>query len=173
LTTICKTAAALCLVAAAAAVSTAPAFAAPSGQEYLPKVPSATGSKSANDGGSSGSSTTPGTTTAATTPADKAPTGEKASKDKERQGDKTDTNAVAPVSSDDGSSGGGSGSAPVVLLIIGGVIVVAAGMTLRRRQNDGQDDPGGRPGEDEGGPGPKPNVRPTPDGEIAGGDKPA
>ena len=143
----------------------ASAAGAPSGQEYLPKVPSATGDKSAATGGSE--SAPVATTSTSTTSASAGTTPKKHNPGKAKPG-KTKATAVTPAASTDDSSGGGIGIAPIIILIIGGVIVAAAGMTLRGRHGGGGDR-GEEPGRED--PGPRPNARPTPDGEIvASGD---
>jgi hypothetical protein len=160
-----KTVAGLLMAAAIGAVIAAPAHAGPSGDEYLPKVPSATGEKSANSAGAS-STPTPSTNTSTETTA--SPTAGQGTTNQKKHGKKTEPAVVPTNSNDNGSSGGGSsGLLPVILLIVAGVIVTAVGMTLRRRQSGRGPDPeaGGR----ERVAGDRPNTPRTPDGEILPG----
>jgi cobalamin biosynthesis Mg chelatase CobN len=140
---------ALCVAAGLAAATAIPALAAPSGQQYLPKVPSS-GSKSSGGVQSSSSGTTTPTAPTSTTAASGSGSGGKGKgkgKDKtghEKSGDAkgTDTTAIAPTNSSDDGSGGSSGTLIIILLVIAGVIVSAAGMVMRRRQQ-GRGDLGG------------------------------
>lgn len=172
LTTASKTLAGLFLAAALSAVVAAPGWAAPSGDEYLPKVPSATGHQS-SAGGSQGESTV-STDAPPSTATDSTPSATQKSKhdgqQRTKSEKKTKTTAAIPAgSSDGGSSGGGSSMVPIILLIVAGVIVTVVGMTLSRRRGM-QAEPSDRDGNQL----ERPNARPTPDGEIvAGGDEPA
>jgi hypothetical protein len=145
-----------------------PALASPSGQEYLPSVPSATGDKSAG-GGSSGSSTVvPAPTSNSVT---SGQTLDKHARNTERKSGKPGKTAATPLDSHNAraSSGSSPGIAPILIAIIGGVIVVAIAMTLRRRHGSPEDENRGDSGPVDR---PTPNARPTPDGEIvAGGDE--
>src|SRR3954471_10732299 len=169
---------AVLLGAAICAVLAAPALGAPAGDEYLPKVPKASGNSSPqnqNPGSSAGSSssgtgTTDTTETQAAVPA--AGGGDSGKGNGKQPKSSAGANAPAPIagapaSSTDDSSGSTLLS-PIVILLIAGVLIAAVGMTLRRRNADGSDeaDP---VGSDPPGRGKTP---PTPDGEIiAGGDK--
>jgi hypothetical protein len=164
---------------------TSSALAAPSGDEYLPKVPKAAGkevvgnpeqgagasvleptirgaSSSSASEGSSGSSVSSGSSGASgeATKQEKQPAAEK----RNRQPTQA---PIVPASAEDDSSGSTLFN-PIILLVIAGVVAAAVGMTLRRRQGE---EPAGR-GEavtDE-----AKGPRPTPDGEIvAGGDEAA
>jgi hypothetical protein len=165
-----KTVAGLCTATAIVAASAVPASAAPSGQEYLPKVPSATGHQPADDAQPSGGSVAPSTTTTETTSSTPVAKDKKTDKGNGAKKESTNANAV-PVSSDDsGSSGGGSSALlPVVLLIAAGVIITAVGMTLRHRGGDDPETGDGGPGRNQPVKGDTPNARPTPDGEIVAG----
>jgi hypothetical protein len=153
----------LWLAAAISLLLAAPSLAAPAGDEYLPKVPEATGDQatSSSTGGTTTDSEAPGVTSS----------GGKDSKAKDDDDEIGSTSGPLATSSDDDDSSGGLFDTlfdPVVLLLIAGVIVTAVGMTLRRR-NEGDDrtkvkrarrDPATAP--------------PTPDGEIVtGGEKPS
>jgi cell division protein FtsN len=168
-----ETLAGLCLSAVICAVVAAPAWAGPSGDEYLPKVPSATGHQATSDGSqgeSSGLTTTSTSTSADPTPS-ATPRNGKSNDKQQAKGTKTETTAAIPAGSNDGGSSGGGGSSmlPVVLLIVVGVVVTVVGMTLTRRRGVQSETPTGGENQTE-----RPNARPTPDGEIvAGGDKPA
>jgi cobalamin biosynthesis Mg chelatase CobN len=162
----------LCLAAGLSLGTTALASADPSGSEYLPSVPSATGHHPANGAqasgaqsgqsqpSASGSSTTITQESAGTTGASQPDQPKKAggSKDKKAPSPASPT----PVASTDtASSDGGSSGLPIILLIVAGVIAVAVGMTLRRRQGGGSD-----PGAGEGNKGDQSHTPRTPDGEI-------
>jgi hypothetical protein len=153
---------AICLASAISVALAAPAFAAPAGDEYLPKVPKATGSSAAlGPGGTSAS----GTRSSAPGPQSSAPSAEGAAKNSANGG--LPPVSSAPASSSDDSSDNTLLS-PVVILLIAGVVIAAVGMTLRRRNADGpkrqEESAAGWPE-----PGKTP---PTPDGEIvAGGDR--
>lgn len=162
MTSFIKTIVGLCLFAALAVLAAA-AYASPSGQEYLPDVPSATGK--AAGGALSTVQPIAGSQSGTVKHSSGAATRHGATK----RGDKGSV-AVKPANSgSDGSSNGdSSGLAPIVLLIIGAVIVVAAGLTLRRRQEGGD----GEPNDSRQEPPLAPNSPRTPDDEIvAGGDK--
>jgi hypothetical protein len=141
----------------------APALGAPSGDEYLPQVPSATGDKPVSEDdplspGGAASSTGEGK--------DEGKNG----KDDEKTGEGSDDESSSALASGDGSDDDSSGGVldtlldPIVLLLIAGVLAVAIGMILARRHG----------GEDEG-PGSSSNsgtAPPTPDGEIVGQERP-
>jgi cobalamin biosynthesis Mg chelatase CobN len=166
-----RTFAGLCLATVTCAVVAAPAWAGPSGDEYLPKVPSATGHQ-ASSGGSQGESSGPTTTTSTTATTAGTTTTETAKGEpNHKRGKNAEKTAAIPAASNDGGSSGGGGSSmvPIVLLIVVGVIVTVVGMTLTRRRGMQSEPSDGAENRIE-----KPNARPTPDGEIvAGGDKPA
>jgi hypothetical protein len=154
----------------------APAYAAPAGDEYLPKVPKAEGKEVvANPKQGAGASVlspsvrgaTPPTASATSDSSHTSSGAEKQPKDKHAKRAKPSANTVAPASSS--SDGGGSAIFnPIILLVIAGVIAAAAGMTLRRRQ-DGGDQPSDGEGD---APDHTKHARPTPDGEIvASGEK--
>jgi hypothetical protein len=158
----------------------ASAWAAPAGDEYLPKVPDATGhdASASRGGGGNGGSSAPldssSSSTGATAPVT-SPSDSSGGPDKSHKDSKKDKVAKAPpaklaVDSSDNSGDGSSGLfTPIVLLIVAGVIVAAVGMTLRHRAGGPGDEPEGDSRRDAGQP---PSARPTPDGEIfAGGDK--
>jgi hypothetical protein len=145
---------ALGLGAAISLLATAPSLAAPAGDEYLPKVPEATGEQ-----GSSGS--TDGTTAGSTTGATSSGGKDGKAKEDDEDGVGSTSGPLATSSDDDDSSGGLFGT-------LFDPVVTAVGMTLRRRQEgDGRAgttrvrrDPATAP--------------PTPDGEIVtGGEKPS
>jgi hypothetical protein len=165
---------------------TSSALAAPSGDEYLPKVPKAAGkevvgnpeqgagasvleptirgasSSSASEGssGSSVSSGSSGSTTDEATKQEKQPAAEK----RNRQPTQA---PIVPASAEDDSSGSTLFN-PIILLVIAGVVAAAVGMTLRRRQGEERAGRGQAVADEAKGP------RPTPDGEIvAGGDEAA
>jgi hypothetical protein len=168
----------LSVAAALALASSATALAAPAGDEYLPKVPSATGHQASggNDGSSGTAATTSAVPSTSATPSISATgsSGAGSTKDKPKvKKDRKPAPAATPAASvGTGSSGGGSSGLfdPIVLLIVAGVIVAAVGMTLRRRHGG---DPLPATETSEGGekPGAAPNARPTPEGEIVAGDK--
>jgi cobalamin biosynthesis Mg chelatase CobN len=142
--------------------TTALASADPSGSEYLPSVPSATGHHASSDaqagtsqtGGSSATITQDSGTAA---PSQSGQPKTHASKDK-----KAPSASPKPVASTDTtSSDGGSSGLPIILLIVAGVIVAAVGMTLRRRQGGGSD-----PGAGDANRGDESHTPRTPDGEI-------
>jgi hypothetical protein len=147
------------------------ATAAPAGDEYLPKVPNATG----HDGGSGGGGGSPPTGSSSAAPsstggtaARTAESGEQPAKDKKRS--KHDDRTVTPAASSDGGSsdgGGGSSGLLIGLLIVVGVIIAAVGMTLRQRAGGGDEAEGAGPARERGaGQGARPT---TPDGEIVAG----
>jgi hypothetical protein len=142
-----------------------PALASPSGQEYLPSIPSATGDKSAGGGSST---VVPAPTSNSVT---SGQTLDKHARNTERKKGKPVKTAATPLDSHSARASGGSspGIAPILIAIIGGVIVVAIAMTLRRRHGSPEDEDRGDSGPVDR---PTPNARPTPDGEIvAGGDE--
>jgi hypothetical protein len=163
----------------------ATAYAAPAGDEYLPKVPDATGSQSGDGqrasgtgggGGETaapvaGSSIVPDTVSTGTPggAGDEGGSGKKQAKGKEEpEASATPAVATETASADDDSSGLFD---PRVLLIVAGVMIAAVGMTLRHRAAGMEETAtdGGRSDRDRG---EAPRARPTPDGEIvAGGDK--
>lgn len=93
-----------------------PALAAPAGDEYLPKIPNATGHHS--NGGNGGTPSSSSSSAAS-----------------------GGTNDV-PAGSGSGSSGGGSSGLLIGLLVVAGVIAAAVGMTLRQRAGGADDDVG-------------------------------
>jgi hypothetical protein len=156
----------------------ASAFAAPAGDEYLPKVPEATGNQSGGGGGADADAPAQSSSAAGATDAVDEPTGgaraegrnakEEPTGKGEREASATPVVATETASEDDDSSGLFD---PVVLLLVAGVIVAAVGMTLRHRAAgmEATATESGRSARDRG---EAPNARPTPDGEIvAGGDK--
>jgi hypothetical protein len=159
--TISNTFKGLAVATVAALAIAAPARGAPAGSEYIPQVPSATGSNPVSGGFAGGGG--------ATGP---SASGEKAAKKSEADKDKAgDEKSAAVPLVGDGGSGDGDGSSgildsfldPIALLRIAGVLAIAAGMTTAVRQ---------------GGSSPQlPHPRrllaaapPTPDGEIIAGD---
>jgi cobalamin biosynthesis Mg chelatase CobN len=158
---------------AAALVCSGTAIAAPSGDEYLPKVPDATGNHTAGGAGGDFSSGTSESTqetqagdssTAGTQAEKKQPKQEK----QEKKKSKDDKVANAAAGSNGGSSGGDGSSGLLIGLLIVAVVVVAGGMILRHRAGLGDDEheQGGANGPEPGG---TPSARPTPDGEIVTG----
>jgi hypothetical protein len=161
----------ICLAAAIAITLAAPALGAPAGDEYLPKVPKASGSAGTRDQGSGASATSDDGSTDTQTQA-AAPAGGGGSGGGDGKQPNTNANPVpAPISSAPASSSDDSSDStllnPVVILLVAGVIIAAVGMTLRRRNADGEggqeEAPSGRaePGK----------APPTPDGEIVTGDR--
>jgi hypothetical protein len=159
--TIRNTAWTLGLSAAAVLLAiTAPALAAPSGDEYLPKVPKAAGKElAAGQDGAGGSILEPAVRGAGNGDSGSSGKGDSA------DGDPPASSGVAsPASSSDDDSGASALLDPVVLLVIAGVIAATAGMTLRRRQT-ALDRPAAS-GDDA--PRKPTSERPTPDGGIDG-----
>jgi cobalamin biosynthesis Mg chelatase CobN len=154
----------LCLATTTSLGTSALASADPSGSEYLPSVPSATGHHAVGGGQSGQSGQSQASVSNTTDTPESAPVGASKS-DKQKSGgakDKTPGAKPAPIASTDtASSDGGSSSLPIILLIVAGVVVAAVGMTLRRRQGGGSD-----PGDDEGDGSDESNTPRTPDGEI-------
>jgi hypothetical protein len=173
-----RTARALSL-GAALTLLPASATAAPSGDEYLPKVPKAAGKEVLADpqpeaGGSvlapeiRGAPSTDSNDSSQPSESSESPAkAKKPAEDKSKSKESNDL-AIAPADSDsDDNSSGGTVVNPIILLVIAGVVAAAAGMTLRRRRADEQ------PGAEKGHGGPA-EPHPTPDGEIvAGGDEAA
>jgi hypothetical protein len=162
----------ICLAAAIAVTLAVPALGAPAGDEYLPKVPKASGSAATSDQGSGGSATTSDDGSTDTQTQGAAPFGGGGSGGGDGNQPNTNANPVpAPISSAPASSSDDSSDStllsPVVILLVAGVIIAAVGMTLRRRNADGEggqeEAPSGRaePGK----------APPTPDGEIVTGDR--
>ena len=169
--------------AAIALLAPSLAAAAPSGDEYLPKVPKAAGKEvvanpEQKEGASvleptirgseptetteetSGSSESSGSSEPAASP--QKP---KKPADKEEDREPAQASIVPSGSDDDDSSGGSTLFNPIILLVIAGVVAATVGMILRRRQDEGSERPE-REGDGARGP------HPTPDGEIvAGGDE--
>jgi hypothetical protein len=181
------------VAAALTLVLATPAYGAPAGDEYLPKVPKASGESERRDGNSGGSSEARG---------GEASSGE-ASSSSDTATTESETLGAAPAGGGGGDSGKGEGAqpkkdakdadpapvpissapasssddssdsalfSPVAILLIAGVLIAVVGMTLRRRNTDGdQQQEGAGTGRPERGKAP-----PTPDGEIiAGGDRPS
>jgi hypothetical protein len=159
------------LAAAISVALAAPSFGAPAGDEYLPKVPKASGNPAAHD---QGSATGAGTSDSGSN--DKQPQVAAAGGGGSGNGGNSPPkqgadSAPAPISSAPASSSDDSSDStllsPVVILLVAGVIIAAVGMTLRRRNADGEggqeETPSGRaePGK----------APPTPDGEIVTGDR--
>jgi hypothetical protein len=183
--TIRNTAWTLGLSAAAVLLAiTAPALAAPSGDEYLPKVPKAAGKELAagqdgaggsilepevrgagnGDSGSSGNGNSGSSGKGDSGSSGKGDSGSSGKGDS-ADGDPPASSGVAsPASSSDDDSGASALLDPVVLLVIAGVIAATAGMTLRRRQT-ALDRPAAS-GDDA--PRKPTSERPTPDGGIDG-----
>jgi hypothetical protein len=180
-----KTRRALCLALTGSLALAATAYAVPAGDEYLPKVPEATGQQSGGGGGGGTGDSAQSSAALPTTTASSEPTGAASGQDRNSKGEAKDEEkgkgkgkreavtplavATQPASDDDGSSGLFD---PVVLLIVAGVIIATVGMTLRHRAAGIEETAtdGGRTGRDRG---EAPSARPTPDGEIvARGDKP-
>jgi hypothetical protein len=163
----------LCLAAALSLGTTALASADPSGSEYLPSVPSATGHHPANGAQASGaqsgqSQPSAGGSSATITQESAGTTGASQPDQPKKAGGSKDKNAPSPgagptpvASTDTASSDGGSSGLPIILLIVAGVIAAAVGMTLRRRQGGGSDPEAG-----EGNRGDQSHTPRTPDGEI-------
>jgi cobalamin biosynthesis Mg chelatase CobN len=148
------------------------ALAAPAGDEYLPKVPSAGGNAAPAKGGDLNSGSGETGTGGSSTGTSETGTGTGATKakgDQDKNGKKSDKDdsTTPAAATDSNSSGGGGSSGLIVLALIGvAVIVVAGGMILRHRAGLSEDE-----GEDRGkgrGPGGT-SARPTPDGEIVAG----
>ena len=141
----------------------APAFAAPAGSEYVPKVPKAAGEEilrgQQGPGGTILSPEVRGADAAKTSASGEASSGT----------DGSDANGSANGSDANGSETGAAGTAPgaadtlldpVVLLLIAGVAAAALSMTLRQRHSVSEDpDTGGAASDPGSGPA-------TPDGEI-------
>jgi hypothetical protein len=151
--------------------TTALASADPSGNEYLPTVPSATGHHPASgaqaSGAQSGQSPAGASGSSATITQESGTTGA-SQPDQPKAGGSKDKKTPSPsasptpvASTDTTSSDGGSSGLPIILLIVAGVIAAAVGMTLRRRQGGGSD-----PGAGEGNRTDESNTPRTPDGEI-------
>jgi hypothetical protein len=159
----------------------APALGVPSGEEYLPKVPNASGEGSAPAGSGEGSVAAPeagtgGSATgtggsAAAAPSQGGPSGgdqaKPATDAKHSKPAKDRLDLASPTSADDSSGGDSALLDPVILLVVGGVILVAVAMIMRGRQvrslqaGASQDRRELKAG------------RPTPEGEIVGsGEKP-
>ncbi len=159
----------LCVALAATLVLAASAVAAPAGDEYLPKVPAATGHASSAGGGSDLSGSSSGTETGTTESSFGSGTGTDSSQAKDKKDGKKEKVEPAVSTGGGGSSdGGGSSGALIVLLIVAGVIVAAVGMILRRRagltdEESGEKASGKRDRDKPSG------ARPTPDGEIVAG----
>jgi hypothetical protein len=159
----------LCTAAVLSLAIVPSAFAAPAGDEYLPKVPQSGAESSA---GSSGSPSGTGTTTLPTgATGAKTPSAEKQPEDTDQGKKKSEVTPVISSDSDD-SGGGSSGSilfSPIVLLMVAAVIAAAVGMTLLRRKGD-EDDPDhpGESGSEQAGARRETGPR-TPDGEIVTG----
>lgn len=172
-----STATATCLAVTFCVALAAPALGAPAGDEYLPKVPKASGNSSGHDDAPSGGSTDASSSQVETTetqPEAAAPTGGGGDSGKGDGKPAKSANPApapvesAPVSSSDDSSDS-TLSSPVVILLIAGVLIAAVGMTLRRRNaGDEVREQDGDASRSERG-----KTPPTPDGEIvAGGDRP-
>jgi hypothetical protein len=175
--TIRNTAWTLGLSAAAVLLAiTAPALAAPSGDEYLPKVPKAAGKElAAGQDGAGGSILEPAVRGAGNGDSGSSGNGDSGSSGKgdsgsSGKGDSADgdppasSGVASPASSSDDDSGASALLDPVVLLVIAGVIAATVGMTLRRRQT-ALDRPAAS-GDDA--PRKPTSERPTPDGGIDG-----
>jgi hypothetical protein len=144
-----------------------PALGAPSGDEYLPKVPKASGDESVATPSYQGTDTS----AASSAPSQSGTSGAEETKQKEKKtkkSSKSEDRAVPVQAVSDQSSGGGSTLFdPVILLIVGGVICVAAGMIMRRRQTRSLQYRAKNRRQQ------LKSVRPTPEGEIVGsGEKP-
>ncbi len=163
---------AICLAAAISIALAAPAFGAPAGDEYLPKVPKASGGSQAGSQSQGPNASASGSGTAAAQPQAPAESGGNGSPNSTGRGQKKSagappaTGSTSPASSSDNSSDSTLLS-PIVLMLIAGVIIAAVGMTLRRRKTDGPE-----LSDESGSDRPEPaNVPRTPDGEIVtGGD---
>jgi hypothetical protein len=164
-----RTSVGLCMAVVCSLMLAGVASAAPAGDEYLPKVPNATGHSGSGAGG--GGSTATGSSSAAPSETGGTAAGTAATSDQEskhKKGSKDDQRVTPVASTDGGSSDGGDGSSGLLigLLIVAGVIIAAVGMTLRQR-GGGDEAEGAGParegGADQG-------ARPTtPDGEIVAG----
>jgi hypothetical protein len=170
---------ATCLAAAISVVLATPAFGAPAGDEYLPKVPKASGQSQSNDEGSAGSADASGSSETATTDSEAqgavpAGGGGDSGKGEGAQANQGGDPAPTPISSAPASSSDDSSDSslfsPVAILLVAGVLIAVVGMTLRRRSMEGeQRDQAAGTGRSERG-----KTPPTPDGEIiAGGDRPS
>jgi hypothetical protein len=168
------------LAAAISLALAASAYAAPAGDEYLPKVPKASGNSASHNQGSgasvnaassAGSTTTETQASSTSAASNSSSTGGGGTKSRKQGGNQRNP-APAPVTAVPASSSDDSSDStllsPVIILLVAGVILGAVGMTLRRR-NTGANTPGEEPGSGRHGAGQTP---PTPDGEIvAGGDR--
>jgi hypothetical protein len=155
-----------------------PTFAAPAGEEYLPKIPKAAGKQVIGNPdrgagasilappvrGASPSGETSGNTNGGTNSGTNGGKKDSANDNttKRANQEKPATQVSAKPSSED-SSGGTSVFSPILLLMIGGVLCLATGMILRRRrvrslQYQTEDHRQDRVRND----------RPTPEGEIVG-----
>jgi hypothetical protein len=167
--------------AAIALLSPSLAAGAPSGDEYLPKVPKAAGKEvvanpEQKEGASvlepairgseptdtteetSGSSGSSGSSEPAASP-------QKTKKSADKEEKRESAQASILPSSDDDDSSGSVLFNPIILLVIAGVVAATVGMILRRRQDE-RSERAEREGDGARGP------HPTPDGEIvAGGDE--
>jgi hypothetical protein len=178
--TLPNSARAICLAAVISVALAAPAFAAPAGDEYLPKVPKASGNSAAQSSGAGVSSSGTGSA-ASQPPSSGGPAAGGSANADAKQGKKGADAGLAPIGGEPASSPSEDSSdstllSPVAILLIAGVIIAAVGMTLRRRNADSQDDDDDQDGDGPGAAGsgrPEPGkTAPTPDGEIvAGGDR--
>jgi hypothetical protein len=165
--------------AAIALLSPTLAAAAPSGDEYLPKVPKAAGKEvvaNPNQGegasvleptirGSEPTDTSDTSETSGSSVPAASPKKTKKPADKKEKREPAHATILPSSSGDDGSSGGSTLFNPIILLVMAAVVAAAVAMILRRRQDEGS---GRHERESDGARGP----HPTPDGEIvAGGDE--